>query len=78
MGNCFGAKDSQTKITLKHFIVRLKTTAPLEKAKLERKLEKDQLTLIEHFQKPKPSRSKPVEECLIEQAVLTSNMIQRN
>jgi len=29
MGACFGDKNSQTKVTLKHLIMRLKTTVPL-------------------------------------------------
>lgn len=41
MGACFGDNHSQTKINLKHLIMRLKTTAPFEKAKLERKMQKD-------------------------------------
>lgn len=77
MGTCFGTKDSQTKITLKHMIVRLKTAAPLEKAKLQKKLEKDEATLIENLQKPKASRNRPIEECLIEQVVCLIDMIQR-
>ncbi len=46
MGACLGSQDSQTKITLKHLIMRLKTSIPLEKGKLERKLQKDETSLI--------------------------------
>ena len=47
MGGCIGSPDSQTKITLKHLIMRLKTSVPLEKGKLERKLQKDEATRIQ-------------------------------
>ena len=34
MGGCMGSPDSQTKVTLKHLITRLKASVPPEKNKL--------------------------------------------
>lgn len=60
MGGCVGSPNSETKITLKLLVTRLKTSIPIEKSKIERKLAKDETILIESFQSDKKLRSKGV------------------